>query len=149
LHEVVRGENLWTIARNRLEEAAAGGSGEPTTEEVARYWERVKEANQGRLRSGDPDIIMIGETVVLPPVTSSTAAPAPEARGETTTPAAPGDSLWTLARDRLAAVGGGEPSTSQVTQYWERVKEANQGRLRSGDPDVIEIGEPIVLPPVE
>jgi hypothetical protein len=36
-----------------------------------------------------------------------------------------------------------------VTEYWERVKAANQGRLRSGDPDVIEIGEPIVLPDVE
>ena len=115
---------------------------------MTRYWEQVKEANQGRLASGDPDIIRVGETVVLPPVTSS-AAPAPSARGERTTPAAPGDSLWTLARDRLAAVRGGEPSTSQVTEYWERVKEANRGRLRSGDPDVIEIGEPIVLPPVE
>jgi hypothetical protein len=146
---VASGENLWTIARNRLEEAAAGGSGEPTTEEVTRYWDRVKEANQGRLESGDPDIIRTGETVVLPPVTS-TAAPAPGAREETTRPAAPGDSLWTLARDHLATVGGGgEPSTGEVAEYWRKVKEANRDRLRSGDVDVIEIGEPIVLPPVE
>jgi hypothetical protein len=116
---------------------------------VTAYWERVKAANQGRLESGDPDIIKTGETVVLPPVPSSTAAPAPEARGETTRPAAPGDSLWTLARDHLAAVGsGGEPSTRQVAAYWQRVKEANRHRLRSGDPDVIEVGEPIILPPV-
>jgi hypothetical protein len=147
-HEVAPGESLWTIAQNRLEEAAAGDAGEPTTDEVTRYWERVKAANQGRLASGDPDIIRTGETVILPPVTSSTAAPAPEARGETTRPAAPGDSLWTLARDHLAAVGSGEPSTHQVTAYWQRVKEANRHRLRSGDPDVIEVGEPIILPPV-
>jgi hypothetical protein len=36
-----------------------------------------------------------------------------------------------------------------VTEYWERVKEANRHRLRSGDPDLIEIGEPITLPPVD
>jgi hypothetical protein len=135
------------IAQNRLEEATAGGAGEPTTDEVTRYWERVKEANRNRLESGDPDIIKTGETVVLPPVPSSTATPAPKARGETTRPAAPGDSLWTMARDRLAAAGNGEPSIRQVTDYWERVKKANRNRLRSGDPDVIEIGEPIVLPP--
>jgi hypothetical protein len=146
---VARGENLWTIARNRLEEAAAGGSGEPTIAEVTRYWARVKEVNQGRLASGDPDVITVGETIVLPPVTSA-AASAPGARGETTRPAGPGDSLWTLARDHLAAGGGGgEPSTGEVAQYWRKVKDANRHRLRSGDPDVIEIGEPIVLPPVD
>jgi hypothetical protein len=36
-----------------------------------------------------------------------------------------------------------------VAEYWRKVKEANRDRLRSGDVDVIEIGEPIVLPPVE
>jgi hypothetical protein len=148
-HEVAAGENLWTIAQNRLEEAAAGGSGGPTTAEVTQYWERVKEANQDRLESGDADVIEVGEPIILPPV-PSTARPAPERRGETTKPAAPGDSLWTLARDHLAAVGnGGEPSIRQVTEYWERVKEANRHRLRSGDADVIEIGEPIILPPVD
>ena len=116
---------------------------------MVRYWARVKEVNQGRLASGDPDVIRVGETIfILPPVTSA-AASAPGARGETTRPAGPGDSLWTLARDHLAAVGGGgEPSTGEA-QYWWKVKDANRHRLRSGDLDVIEIGEPIVLPPVD
>jgi hypothetical protein len=146
---VASGESLWTIARNRLEHAAAGGSGEPTADEVTRYWERVKAANQGRLDSRDPDIIKTGERVILPPVESSATAPAPKAHKETTRPAAPGDSLWTLARDHLAAVGNREPSTRQVAAYWEKVKAANRSRLQSRDPDVIEIGEPIVLPPVD
>ncbi|MFL6251545.1 MAG: LysM peptidoglycan-binding domain-containing protein, partial [Actinomycetes bacterium] len=148
-HEVASGESLWTIARNRLEHAAAGGSGEPTADEVTRYWERVKEVNQGRLDSRDPDIIKTGERVILPPVESSATAPAPKAHKEMTRPAAPGDSLWTLARDHLAAVGNREPSTRQVAAYWEKVKAANRSRLQSRDPDVIEIGEPIVLPPVD
>jgi hypothetical protein len=145
-HTVERGDNLWTIARDHLR---SDGSGEPTNHQVTEYWVQVKEANQGRLESGDPDIIETGETVILPPVLSSTAAPAPETRRQATRPAAPGDSLWTLARDHLTAVGNGEPSTRQVVEYWERVKEANRHRLRSGDPDVIEIGEPIILPPVD
>jgi hypothetical protein len=54
-----------------------------------------------------------------------------------------------MARDRLAAAGKSEPSTRQVTDYWERVKRVNRGHLRSGDPDVIYPGEEIILPPPE
>jgi nucleoid-associated protein YgaU len=64
----VRGDNLWAIARERLAAARSGGSGEPTNREVAEYWMRVVEANRGRLRSGDPDLIYPGEEVILPPV---------------------------------------------------------------------------------
>jgi nucleoid-associated protein YgaU len=66
-HRVVTGDNLWTIARDRLAEARSGGSRKPTNREVADYWLRVIEANQGRLVSGDPDLIYPGETIVLPP----------------------------------------------------------------------------------
>jgi hypothetical protein len=147
-HTVAGGENLWTIARDHLEEAAGGGSGAPTNDEVTAYWAEVKEANQGQLDSGDPDIIRTGEKVVLPPVPS---APAQETRKETSTPAARGDSLWTIARDHLAAVGkgSGEPSDRQVAEYWEKVKEANRHRLASRDPNLIEPGEIVDLPPVD
>jgi hypothetical protein len=150
-HEVAGGENLWTIARDHLEGSAAGGSGEPTNDQVTAYWTEVKAANQDRLASGDPDVIEAGETVVLPPVpsTAADAGPAPETRRRTATHAARGDSLWTIARDHLAAVGKGEPSTRQVAEYWEKVKAANQDRVASGDPDLIEPGERIVLPPVD
>jgi hypothetical protein len=65
-HEVVRGDNLWSLAKEHL--ASRGGSGEPTNREVADYWMRVVEANKGHLRSGDPDLIYPGEEVILPPL---------------------------------------------------------------------------------
>jgi nucleoid-associated protein YgaU len=148
---VAGGENLWTIARDHLEEATGGGSEAPTNDQVTAYWAQVKEANQGRLESGDPDLIRAGEKVVLPEVTAASAEPAPETRKKTSQPAARGDSLWTIARDHLAAAGkgSGEPSNRQVAAYWAKVKEANRHRLASGDPDLIEPGEIIVLPPVD
>jgi uncharacterized membrane protein YgcG len=66
-HKVVRGENLWTIARDELAKAR-GGSGEPTNREVAEYWLRVIEANKGDLWSGDPNLIYPREEIILPPV---------------------------------------------------------------------------------
>jgi nucleoid-associated protein YgaU len=67
-YKVVEGDNLWTIAGDHLAEARSGGAGEPTTREVAAYWLRVVDANAPNLRSGDPDLIYPGETVVLPPI---------------------------------------------------------------------------------
>jgi hypothetical protein len=150
-HTVAGGENLWTIARDHLEEAADGGSEAPTNDQVTAYWAQVKEANQGRLESDDPDVIRTGEKVVLPEITAASEERAPETRKQTSQPAARGDSLWTIARDHLAAVGkgSGEPSNRQVAEYWAKVKEANRHRLASGDPDLIEPGESIVLPPVD
>ena len=66
-YSVVAGDNLWTIARDRLAKSRSGGSGKPTNREVANYWLQVIDANRYRLRSGDPDLIYPGETIVLPP----------------------------------------------------------------------------------
>ena len=67
-HEVVAGDNLWAIAEGHLAEAT-GRSPEALTEaEVAAYWLALIEANEGRLRSGDPNLIFPGETVICPPV---------------------------------------------------------------------------------
>ena len=61
-----------------------------------------------------------------------------------------GESLWTIARYRLASAqgGSGEPTNREVAEYWMRVVEANRDRLESGDPDLIYPHERIVLPPV-
>ena len=62
------GDNFWTIARDHLRAVRSGGSGEPTTHEVARYWAKVVEVNRKGLESGDPDLIFPDEDVTLPPI---------------------------------------------------------------------------------
>jgi len=62
-HQVIVGENLWSIAAIRL----AAARGRPVSEpEIARYWVSVVDVNRTRLRSGDPDLIYPGELVTLP-----------------------------------------------------------------------------------
>ena len=97
-------------------------------------------------------MIEVGEPIILPPVASAPAEPAPENRVQASHAVAEGESLWTIARDHLAQVRGGgaeKPATREVAAYWIRVVEVNRLRLRSGDPDLIYPGEQIVLPPVD
>jgi nucleoid-associated protein YgaU len=140
---VVEGDSIWTIA-------AANMPGEPTDQEVAEYVDLVAETNRDRLQSRDPDLIEPGETIILPPVAAG-AEPAPEA-DRNRHDVAEGETFWTIARDRLAEASGGgagEPTNQALTEYWAKVVAANQGRLASGDPDLIYPGETIILPPVD
>ena len=61
---VEKGDHLWSISADHLE--ATTGK-EPSAAEITPVWVEVIEANRARLRSGDPDLIYPGETVVLPP----------------------------------------------------------------------------------
>ena len=109
--------------------------GEPTNQEVAEYVDLVVEANRDRIQSGDPDLIEPGETIILPPVPAP-AEPTPEA-DRNRHAVAEGETLWTIAQDQLAKASGGgsgEPTNQEVTQYWAKVKKANQGRLESATP---------------
>ena len=140
---VVQGDSIWTMAEANM-------PGEPTNQEVAEYADLVADTNRDRLRSGDPDLIEPGETIILPPVPAS-AEPTPAA-DRNRHAVAEGQTLWTIARDHLAKASGGgsgEPTSQEVTEYWAKVVEANQGRLESGDPDLIFPGEEIILPPVD
>jgi hypothetical protein len=68
---VQQGDSLWTIARDRLAEVHGRRAAALSDREVAAYWVTVVEANQGGLRSGDPDLIYPGEEVELPRVPGS------------------------------------------------------------------------------
>jgi nucleoid-associated protein YgaU len=61
-HRVVAGENLWSIARGEL----AAGIHAPDDAAIARYWQRVIDANRSTLRSGNPSLIYPGEVIALP-----------------------------------------------------------------------------------
>jgi hypothetical protein len=138
--KVAEGDTIWTLAEAHM-------PGEPTTQEVAEYVDQVAATNRDQLESGDPDLILPGEEIILPPV----AAPAQEA-DKNTHDVAEGDTIWTIARDKLAKApggGSGEPTNQEVAEYVDQVEKANRDRLDSGDPDLILPGEEIVLPPVD
>ncbi|HEY6627853.1 MAG TPA: hypothetical protein VI193_02585 [Acidimicrobiia bacterium] len=60
---VAKGDHLWSISAEHLEQRLAR---HPQDTEIGFYWHQVIEANRHRLRSGDPDLIYPGETVLLP-----------------------------------------------------------------------------------
>lgn len=60
---VEKGDHLWGISASHLEGQLTRA---PNPAEVTPYWRDVIEVNRDRLRSGDPDLIFPGETVVLP-----------------------------------------------------------------------------------
>jgi hypothetical protein len=68
---VARGDNLWSIAAARLAQVRGRRAAELSDREVAAYWIRVVQANQGHLRSGNPNLIYPDEVVELPPVSGS------------------------------------------------------------------------------
>ena len=66
-YTVVAGDHLWAIAERSLTEMSGL---HPDQVDLARYWVRVVDANRGRIRSGDPDLIFPGEVIQLPDVDS-------------------------------------------------------------------------------
>lgn len=61
--EVVKGDHLWKISGQRLENELGRA---PSNGEISPYWREVIKVNLPRLRSGDPDLIYPGEVVTLP-----------------------------------------------------------------------------------
>lgn len=66
LVEVQPGDHLWGIARRAVGAARGVPIDGLTDDDVAPYWRRVVDVNRDRLRSGDPDLVLPGETVLLP-----------------------------------------------------------------------------------
>jgi nucleoid-associated protein YgaU len=58
----------------------------------------------------------------------------------------PGDHLWAIAERTLAARLGRAPSDAEIVPFWRALIELNRDRLRTGDPDLIFVGDRFVLP---
>lgn len=67
------GDHLWSIALAELARRRGAPAGDLATVDVAAYWASVVEHNRTRLRSGDPDVVLPGETILLPPEDQSDA----------------------------------------------------------------------------
>lgn len=67
VHVVEPGDHLWSIAATDLAEGSPGDAAQLDPEEIAPHWEEVVADNRARLRSGDPDLIFLGERIELPP----------------------------------------------------------------------------------
>ena len=65
-HTIIGGENLWLIAANQLAAITDRTLAEVPQVDIARYWERVIEANRADLRSGDPNLVFPGEVITFP-----------------------------------------------------------------------------------
>ena len=60
----------------------------------------------------------------------------------------PGDHLWSIAEDTLAAAWGRPPTDDEVEPYWRAVVEANRDVLATpDDPDLIFPGQVVTVPP--
>jgi hypothetical protein len=91
-------------------------------------------------------------TAPAPPPTAPAPAPAappsaPAARPSTHV-VLPGENLWRIAADHLAAVRGRAQADGEVVGYWRRLVDTNRATLRSGDPNLVFAGEIVALPDV-
>ena len=63
-HPVVQGESFWTIAAEALEHTWGRP---PTDAEIDPYWRALVAVNRSRLVSDDPDLVLPGQVLELPP----------------------------------------------------------------------------------
>lgn len=96
-----------------------------------------------------PPTVPVAPTPAPPPSPSPTPAPLPvpvpvpqtpprPAASTTTHVVVPGESLWSIARDRVG--------NDAVIQYWHALCDANRATVPSGDVNLIHPGETVVLP---
>jgi hypothetical protein len=69
-HTAVAGDDLWSIAAARLAQVTGRPVASLSDADVAAYWAQVCDANRGRVRSGDLNLIFPGEEIALPPISS-------------------------------------------------------------------------------
>lgn len=85
--------------------------------------------------------------VPTPALAAATPTPLPDASGTYTVER--GDNLWDIAEAHLSQATSTTLSDADVAPYWARVVELNRDTIASGNPDWINPGEVIKLPPLE
>ncbi len=102
---VERGDNLWTISEDRLQVDLRR---EATDAEIVPYWREVIDANQGRyVQPGNPNLILPGQVLVLPPTGHEPPA-TPPVEAESAPPPEP-------AEPRPEPEERGEPGEAPIT----------------------------------
>ena len=66
-HVVAEGDSLWSIAEAHL----LASDPEASASDVANYWRMLVAENAPSLKSGEPNLIYVGETLTLPVLTAS------------------------------------------------------------------------------
>jgi DNA-binding SARP family transcriptional activator/nucleoid-associated protein YgaU len=132
---VERHDSYWAIAERTLDDGLR--------------WREIHELNVGRTMD-DGHVIVAGDetlragwTLQLPAgATTVDTGPAREVVVEA------GDNFWTIAEDGLAVDLGRDPTDEEVAPYWREVVTANDDRLvEPGHPDLVMLGQVLVLPP--
>ncbi len=118
---VVRGDSLWSIAQERLGPEA---SPQQTANEVERIYGLNRE-----LIGDDPNLLLPGQKLSLAQRTEPTAHPVVR-----------GDSLWSIAQERL----GPNATPGQTMDEVERIYELNR-ELIGDDPNLLLAGQELLL----
>lgn len=60
------GDHLWGVAAHQVAGHSGSSTAELTARAIGRYWLRLVELNEPHLRSGNPNVVHAGETILLP-----------------------------------------------------------------------------------
>lgn len=103
-----------------------------------------------RLLDDTTDDTAPGPAAPRPAATAGRRADDDAAVARDTWTVASGEHLWAIAEAHLRATQGSAPGDEAVADYWQRLIEANRGRLVDPeDPDLIVPGQVFVLPAVQ
>ena len=135
---VERGDNLWSISEDRLEDDLGREAADP---EVAPYWRTVIDANQDRyIQPGNPNLIYPGQVLVLPstgheqplppPVGAEPAPPRDDAAEPDEVPPPPA-----TPEAEVPAVDEAPPTTAEATSDANAAPRSAEAPLRADAAD--------------